>query len=96
MLRGGTFFGCAGCSLGCFLAQAVLYDTPLEIVTVGSIGSKGLLVEEPLDAAAKADLVGMFLNPDGPTHLAMPATAQNHDGSARYTSRHHSQRPNPT
>jgi len=52
MLRGGTFFGCAGCSLRFFLAQAVLYDQALEIVTIRSISSKGLLVEEPLDAAA--------------------------------------------
>ena len=51
----------------------------IEVVAEGTVWLKGVLIEETLNAASEADLVGVFLCPDRPTHLAMPATAEDHD-----------------
>lgn len=50
----------------------------IEIVTVRPVGAEGILVKEALDATIQADLIGMVLSPDGPTHFAVPATAKNY------------------
>jgi len=51
---------------------------PLKVVAVGTVAAKDVFVEQALDSAAGADLVGTTLGTDGPTHFAVPATAKNH------------------
>jgi hypothetical protein len=48
----------------------------LNVVAVGSVSAKGILVEQALNAAARTYLVGTALGPDGPAHFAMPAAAE--------------------
>jgi len=49
----------------------------IEIVTVRPIGAENVLIEQTLDAAIEADLVGMVLGPHRPTHLPVPTAPQN-------------------
>lgn len=51
-------------------------DKLVQVIAKRAIGLKGLLVEEPLDATAQANLIGLALNADGPAHLAMPAATE--------------------
>ena len=55
----------------------------LEVVAVGAVAPKGILIEEPLDAAASADLIGTALRAYGPAHLAVPASPQNDGGTGQ-------------
>jgi len=55
----------------------------VQIVAVWPVGPEGFLIEEPLNTAPEAHLVGMALGPDWPAHLAVPATAKYYDPSAR-------------
>ena len=71
-------------------------DQAIEIVTVGSVGAESILIEEALDTTIEADLVGMVLGPDGPTHLAVPATSEYHYPGARQTCCQQAPRPQPT
>ena len=56
----------------------------LEVVAVGTVAAKDVFVEEALDSAARADLVGTALGTDRPAHLAVPATTED-DGCSRET-----------
>jgi len=47
----------------------------LQVVAVRTETAEGILVEQAFDAASGADLIGATLGADGPTHLAVPATA---------------------
>jgi hypothetical protein len=71
-------------------------DQAIEIVAVGSVGAEGLLIEQTLDAAAQANLIRMILEANRPTHLAMPAPAEDHHSSRAQPSSNHTQRPQPT
>lgn len=53
-------------------------DQPVQIVTVGAVGAKYILVEQALDSATQADLVGVTLGAHWPTHPAVPATTEQH------------------
>jgi len=79
-----------------FAASPVLRDEFIEIVTIGSVGAEGLLVKETLDATAQANLIRMILEAHRPTHLAMPATAEDYDSSRSQPRRNYTQRPQPT
>jgi hypothetical protein len=79
-----------------FAASPVLCDEFTEIVAIGSVGAEGLLVKQALDATAEANLIGMILETYRPTHLAMPATAEDYDSSRSQTRRNYSERPQPT
>ena len=56
----------------------------MKVVAVGTVAAKDVFVEEVLDSAACADLVGAALGTDGPAHFAVPATAKDH-GRSRET-----------
>ena len=53
----------------------------IEVVTVRPVSAEGFLVEQPFDAAAQANLVGVILVADRPAHPAMPAAAKKHHSS---------------
>jgi len=55
----------------------------LKVVAVGTESLKRILVEEPLDAASGANLVGTTLGADRPAHLAMPAPPQKDGGASQ-------------
>ena len=67
----------------------------IEVVAVRSERPEGLLVEEPLDPTAQANLVGVLLDANRPTLLAMPAAPQDHHGSAGDAGSHNPQGPGP-
>ena len=70
--------------LCCFIFQSLrlfVCKQAFNIVAVRPVAAKGILVEKTLDPAAGAYLVGTTLGADGPTHLAVPATSENHGGS---------------
>lgn len=74
-----------GGTLNFFFSLAQVPDMPgalpcdqvIDVVTVGPVAAESLLIEETLDAATQADLVGMFLDSYGPAHFLVPAAAQN-------------------
>ena len=67
----------------------------IEVVTVRSVSAKGLLIEQALDAAAEADLIGVIVEANRPTHLAVPAAAKDHYSGRSQPSGNHEQRPQP-
>jgi hypothetical protein len=80
----------------CFHAlSAIPSEKFLEIVTVRAKSPERILVEQALDAAARADLIGATLGANRPAHLAMPASSQD-DRSTSQTGRHQADRPQPT
>ena len=54
----------------------------LKLIAIGSVTAESLLVEQTLDAAIGANLVGVALATDWPTHLRMPAAAKNENRRA--------------
>ncbi len=60
------------------LVCQVPLNQAIQLVTVGSVSAKGFFIEQPLDAATRADLIGMLLQPNRPAHVSVPATAKNH------------------
>jgi hypothetical protein len=61
---------------------AVPFDQVIQIVTVWSVGLKGLFVKQALDSAAHATLVRLALRADRPAHFAVPAATKSNDGRA--------------
>jgi len=53
----------------------------VEVVAIGSESSEGLFIKQAFDAAAQADLIGVILEAHRPTHLPVPAAAENHHPS---------------
>src|SRR5215469_3847410 len=66
----------------------------LKIVAVRPVSSERILIEQSLDAATRAHLVGAALGANGPAHLAVPASPKNY-GSSCKTRRHQPDRPQP-
>ena len=66
----------------------------LQLVAVGSESAKGVLVEQALNAATSADLIGTALGPDRPTHFAVPAAAEKY-GNAGNPGRNQANGPEP-
>lgn len=76
--------GSCALGMGRFLAllqasSLVTCNQTLQVVAIRAIAAEGIFIEEALDAAAKANLVGISLGSDRPAHPAMPAAAK-HDG----------------
>jgi hypothetical protein len=74
---------------------AIVSKQSLQIVAIGPVTTEGVLIEQAFDTAGGADLVGASLRTDGPTHLAVPAAAEQ-DGGASHTGREQSHGPQPT
>jgi len=66
----------------------------LKIVAVGPVSSKRFLIEQALDATARADLVSAALGANGPAHFAVPASPKDY-GSPCQPGRHQPDRPQP-
>ena len=58
----------------------VVSNESLKIVAIRTIASKSVFIEQALDAATGAYLVGTSLGANRPTHLAVPAPPQNYGG----------------
>lgn len=67
-----------GLGLQLTVSNAVASYQAIEVVAVGSVSAKSLLIKQALDAAAQANLVRVILIAHRPTHLAVPATAEDH------------------
>ena len=72
-----------------FLVRQVPGNQPIQVVTVWPISAERVFIKQALDAATQADLVGVLLQADRPAHLAMPATAKNHQSSPCQPGSHH-------
>ena len=79
-----------------FASSLVPGNQAIEVVAVGSVSAKGLLIKQTLDAASQANLIGMILETNRPTHLAVPAAAEYHYSSSTQPGRNYTQRPQPT
>lgn len=53
-------------------------DQTIQVVAVGAISAECALVEQALDTAIEADLVGAVLRTNWPAHFAVPAPSQDH------------------
>jgi len=67
-------------------ARTIPGQETIQIVAVRPVGTESLLIEKALDPTTEADLVGVFLGANRPTHPAVPATAENHHPGARQPS----------
>ncbi len=67
-----------GLGLQLTVSNSVASHQAIEVVAVGSVSAKGLLIKQAFDAAPQANLVGVILEAHWPTHLAVPAAAENH------------------
>ena len=63
------------------LSSPVTSHQAIEVVAVRSISAEGLLIKQAFDAAAQTNLIGMIVEAHRPTHLAVPAAAQDHYSS---------------
>jgi len=71
-------------------------DEAIEVIAVGSVSAEGLRIKQTFDATTEANLIRVILEANRPTHLAMPATAEDHYSSRSQPSSNHTQRPQPT
>lgn len=78
------------------MAGAIPGDQMVDVVTVGAVAAKTLLVEKSLDATAEANLVGVILNSYGPAHFLMPAASQHRYRCPCQPGGHNPNRPQPT
>src|SRR5258708_2550468 len=65
----------------------------VQVVAEGAKRAEGFLVEQPLGAAAEANLVRISLPADRPTHLAVPAAAESQHRRSRQAACHDSGPP---
>jgi len=59
-------------------SSAVPRQQTSQVIAIGTVGAESLLVEKTLDPTTEANLVGVFLGSDWPTHPVVPATTKNH------------------
>ena len=73
-----------GFDFGSDFVPAILIpgDEAIQIIGVGPVGTEGVFIEKTLDAATQANLVRVSLRTNRPTHPAMPATADHHNGGS--------------
>lgn len=81
--------------LGLRSSSTVASHQAIEVVAVRSVGAEGLLIKQAFDAAAQANLIGVILETHGPTHLTVPAAAQDHHSSRSQPGGNHPYRPHP-
>jgi len=86
----------AGLGLQFTVSNSVASHQAIEVVAVGSVSAKSLLIKQAFDAAAQANLVGVILEPHRPTHFAVPAAAEDHHSRRSQPGSNHAQRPQPT
>src|SRR5260221_4462136 len=65
----------------------------VQVIAEWAIRVEGLLIEQPLGAAAQANLVRISLPANRPTHLAVPAAAEGQHRRSRQAACHDSQPP---
>ena len=87
-LGGGALFRGSGFAQSFIMLHLPPGNQAIKVVAVRSEGAKVLLIKEPLDPTAQTNLVGVFLDANRPTHLAMPAAPQDHHGSPSYAGGH--------
>ena len=95
-LRSRAVDGGIGLGMNLAAVSPVLRDQSIEIVTVRSVRAEGLLIKQTFDPTTQADLIRMILKAHRPTHLAMPAAAEDHDSGRSQTCGNYSERPTPT
>jgi len=77
------------------LLRTIPSNKTLQLVSVGAIGLEGLLIKKPLDPTSQADLVGISLGTNRPTHLAVPASPQENDCHSRQPRGDNAEGPHP-
>jgi hypothetical protein len=75
--------------------RAIPFKQAVKVVTEWAISAKCAFIEKPLDAATQANLVGVVLRADWPTHLAVPAAAEDHHADACQPRGEQAHRPQP-
>ena len=60
------------------VSNSVASHQAIEVVAVGSVSAKGLLIKQAFNAAAQANMVRVIMEAHRPTHLTVPAAAENH------------------
>ena len=78
------------------LAHSVASHQAIEVVAVRSESAEGLFIKQAFDATAQANLIGVILEAHRPTHLAVPAAAEDHYPRRAQPGGYHAQRPQPT
>ena len=78
------------------LAGSVPGNQALEVVAVRPVGAESFLIKQAFDAAAQANLIGVILRANRPTHFAVPAAAEQHHSGCPQPGDHHAQGPQPT
>jgi len=68
----------------------------IQIIAIRAVAGEGGLIEQALDAATKADLIGASLHSDGPAHFAVPAAARDQDGESSQAGSRHADGHKPT
>jgi hypothetical protein len=61
------------------LLGAIPVNKTLKFVSVRAIGLEGFLIKKALNSTTEADLVGISLSTNGPTHSSMPAPSEEND-----------------
>jgi hypothetical protein len=77
-------------------SSSVAGNQALEVVAVRPVGAESSLIKQAFDAAAQANLIGVILRAHRPTHIAVPATAEQHHSGCPQPRDHHAQGPQPT
>src|SRR6267378_4397082 len=65
----------------------------VQVIAERAIGGESLLVEQPLGAAAEANLIRISLAADRPAHLAVPAASERQHGRPSQAAGHDSGPP---
>jgi len=78
---GAAFFG-PGCRLELASSNLIPGDQAVQIVTVRAVGAECVFIEQPLDSATQADLIGVVLSTHWPAHIAVPATPEEYNACA--------------
>jgi len=73
------------------LMRQVPLHQAIQVVAVGAVGAEGFFIEQAFDTATEANLIGMFLEGDGPAHLAVPAATKNNQGGTRHSGSYQTQ-----
>jgi len=79
-----------------FSSSQIPGNEAIEVIAVRSVSTEGLLIKQTFDATTEANLIRVILVANRPTHLAVPATAEDHYSSCSQPSSNHTQRPQPT
>ena len=90
-MDGGLGFG-----MNLVPSSLVAGNQAIEVVAVGTVGAESCFIKQALDAAAQANLIGVILEANWPTHLAVPAPAKDYHSGSTQPGGNYAQRPQPT